>query len=120
MQAKASLTEFAPPVPELPVEDVERAQAHYRDKLGFEVLWLYPGKDIGAVKRDSAVIFFRKRNAPFEPAVHWMYSNDIKATYDELHSLGAKVTEPLEKKSWGLTQFTVEDLDGNRFYFHHD
>jgi hypothetical protein len=34
--------------------------------------------------------------------------------------LGARVIEPPEKKPWGLRQFTVEDLDGNRFYFHHD
>jgi hypothetical protein len=26
----------------------------------------------------------------------------------------------LEQKPWGLRQFTVEDLDGNRFYFHSD
>jgi len=26
----------------------------------------------------------------------------------------------LEKKPWGLRQFTVADLDGNRFHFHHD
>lgn len=28
--------------------------------------------------------------------------------------------ESLEKKPWGLTQFTVADLDGNRFHFHRD
>jgi uncharacterized glyoxalase superfamily protein PhnB len=42
------------------------------------------------------------------------------ATYNELKSLGARIVEPLEKKPWGLRQFTVEDIDGNRFYFHHD
>ncbi len=36
----------------------------------------------------------------------------------ELRSLGARIVEPLERKPWGLRQFTVEDLDGNRFYFH--
>jgi len=30
------------------------------------------------------------------------------------------IVEPLQKMPWGLRQFTVEDLDGNRFYFHHD
>jgi uncharacterized glyoxalase superfamily protein PhnB len=34
--------------------------------------------------------------------------------------MGARIVEPLEKKPWGLRQFTVEDLDGNRFYIHHD
>ena len=30
-------TRLAHPTPELPVEDVERAQQHYRDALGFEI-----------------------------------------------------------------------------------
>jgi uncharacterized glyoxalase superfamily protein PhnB len=45
---------------------------------------------------------------------------NIDATYNELRSLGARIVEPLEKKPWGLRQFTVEDVDGNRFYFHCD
>ena len=43
MSAK-SLTSIAQPVPELPVADVERAQEHYRDALGFDVAWLSPDK----------------------------------------------------------------------------
>ena len=52
--------------------------------------------------------------------MHWVYAEDIDASYQELKSLGANIVEPLEKKPWGLRQFTVEDLDGNLFYFHHD
>jgi predicted enzyme related to lactoylglutathione lyase len=111
---------FSPPVPELPVVDVERAQQHYRDALGFDVGWLYPGKEIGAVSKGRATIFFRRRNQPFEPAVHWIYADDLDATYQQLKSSGANIVEPIEKKPWGLRQFTVDDLDGNRFYFHHD
>jgi uncharacterized glyoxalase superfamily protein PhnB len=65
-------------------------------------------------------IFLRKRNPPFEPAVHWVFAEDIDATYNELKSLGANIVEPLQTMPWGLRQFTVVDLDGNRFYFHHD
>jgi uncharacterized glyoxalase superfamily protein PhnB len=115
-----SLTSIDQPVPELPVTDVERAQQHYRDSLGFDIEWLYPGKEIGAVSRGNVAIFFRKREPPFEPAVHWVFAEDIDASYHELKSLGANIVDPLEKKPWGLRQFTVEDLDGNRFYFHHD
>ena len=118
MNTRTSLTA---PVPELPVLDVERAQQHYRDVLGFEITWLYPDKSIGAVRRaEDWGIFFRKRLPPFEPAVHWIYVPDIDATYHELKSSGANIVEPLEKKPWGKTQFTLEDLDGNRFYIHHD
>ncbi len=121
VSAKGKLSPIGRPVPELPVADVERAQQHYRDALGFEVGWLYPDKGIGAVSHgDMGPIFFRKRTPPFEPAVHWVFAEDIDASYQELMSLGANIVEPLEKKPWGLRQFTVQDLDGNIFYFHHD
>jgi hypothetical protein len=51
-------TSLAPPVPELPVIDVERAQQHYRNVLGFEVNWLYPDKSIGTVSRGGSQSFF--------------------------------------------------------------
>ena len=121
MSAAEKMTSLGQPVPELPVADVERAQQHYRDALGFEIGWLYPGKEIGAVSRDNKVtIFFRKRTPPFEPAVHWVFAEDIDRSYQELTSSGANIVDPLERKPWGLRQFTVQDLDGNLFYFHHD
>jgi predicted enzyme related to lactoylglutathione lyase len=119
MQAQ-SLTTLGPPVPELPVADVEQAQRHYRDVLGFEIGWLDPSKEIGAVSRGNVAIFFRRRPGSFEPAVHWIFAEDLDATYAELEASGSKIVEPLEKKPWGLRQFTLEDLDGNRFYFHCD
>lgn len=112
-------THLAQPVAELPVADVERARAHYRDCLGFELAWLDPSEDIGAVSRGDVAIFFRRRLQPFEPAVHWVFAEDIEATYAELRARGANIVDPLERKPWGLRQFTVEDVDGNRFYFHH-
>ena len=120
MSTKKSLTSIAQPAPELPVIDVERAQQHYRDALGFEIAWLYPDKEIGAVSRGDAAIFLRKKTPPFEPVVNWVFALDVDATYEELRALGATIVEPLENKPWGLRQFAVEDLDGNRFYFHHD
>lgn len=113
-------TTFGQPTPELPVEDVVKAQEHYRDVLGFEVTWLEPSGEIGAVSRGECVMFFRRRTRPFDPAVHWIYAPEIDATYEELRSSGARITEPLELKPWNLRQFTVEDIDGNRFYFHCD
>ena len=120
MNQKESRTAIGKPVPELPVADVERAQKYYSDVLGFDIGWLYPDKGIGSVSRGAMTIFFRRRQEPFEPAVHWVFAEDIDATYEELRSSGAKIVEPLEKKPWGLRQFTVEDLDGHRFYFHCD
>jgi uncharacterized glyoxalase superfamily protein PhnB len=108
------------PVPELPVEDVERAQRYYRDTLGFEIKWLYGDGSIGAVARGDVAIFFRRTERPFAPVAHWVFAPELRATYEECRSLGARIVDPLEKKPWGLHQFTVEDVDGNLFYFHCD
>ena len=107
------------PVQELPVADVERAQRHYRDSLGFEIGWLTEGAEIGAVLRDGTVtLFLRKRTPPFEPVAQWVFSEDLDASYREMTELGANVVDPPELKPWGIRQFTVSDLDGNLFYFH--
>ena len=47
MSKRVPLSTIGQLVPELPVEDVERAQQYYRDVLGFEIGWLYPGKEMG-------------------------------------------------------------------------
>lgn len=120
LRSAAPPVTFNHPTPELPVEDVERAQRHYRDVLGFSIGWLDPSREIGAVSHGEAAIFFRKRSRPFEPAVHWVFAEDIDALHETLRSSGAKIVEPLDTKPWGLRQFTLEDVDGNRFYFHCD
>ncbi len=120
MAAQENSVSFGQPVPELPVADVERAQQYYRDALGFDIGWLYPDKGIGAVSRGHVAIFLRKREPPFEAAVHWVFAEDIDASYREFRSSGAQIVEPLETKPWGLRQFAIKDLDGNLFYFHHD
>ena len=84
MSTKRSLTPIDRPVPELPVADVARAQNHYREALGFEIGWLWPTKEIGSVSRGEVAIFFRRRTPPFEPAVHWVFAEDVDATHAEL------------------------------------
>lgn len=120
MTQNRSLSTIGPPVAELPTGDVEQAQRYYRDVLGFEIGWLHSGGEIGSVSRGDVTIFFRKRVTPFEPAVHWVFAADIETTYKELQRSGSKIVAPLEEKPWGMRQFTVEDLDGNIFYFHCD
>jgi uncharacterized glyoxalase superfamily protein PhnB len=122
---RAPLTELGQPVAELPVADVERARAYYHDRMGFELGWAVPsedgsGNEIASVRRGQAAIFLRRRREKFEPAVHWFYAVDIRATFEEMKARGATITDPLQRKPWGLTQFTLEDADRNVFYFHGD
>jgi catechol 2,3-dioxygenase-like lactoylglutathione lyase family enzyme len=112
-------SKFHQPVPELPVKDVERSQAFYRDKLGFEIVWTFPTKDIGAVSRNEAVIFLRKKE-PVAPNTLWFFTDDVDETYRECVNSSITISEDIETKPWGIRQFTIEDIDGNRFIFHHD
>ena len=123
MQPQTKLTQIGHPVAELPVVDVERAQRYYRDTLGFEIGWLYPDKSIGAVIRDQATIFFRRRELPFHPAIHWVFAPDIDATYAELKSLGANIDAAVKvgkdiaekAKAAGITAVV---FDRGGFLFH--
>jgi len=44
---------------------------------------------------------FGKRKPPFEPAVHWVFAEDIDASYQELKSLGANIVDPSGKEALG-------------------
>ena len=107
-------------VPELPVLDVEIAQAYFRDRLGFKIEWLYPGGEIGAVSHGDCAIFFRRTDEPIHPGTFWIFTDDVDAVLSDLQARGANIVEPIEDKPWGLRQFTIADLNGNRFHFHHD
>jgi uncharacterized glyoxalase superfamily protein PhnB len=112
-------TKLGKPVPELPVLDVEKAQAYYRDVLGFEIAWTLEDKSMGAVGRDGTAIFFSKQIQPI-PTQHWVFAENIDATYEEMKTRNANIVEDIENKPWNLRQFTIEDLDGHRFTFHCD
>lgn len=112
-------TKLAPPVPELPVRDVENAQAYYRDVLGFDIAWTLEDKSMGAVGRDGIAVFFVRKNHLFSTH-HWIFATDVDATYHEMKTRNANVVESIENKPWRLRQFSIEDQDGHRFTFHHD
>lgn len=107
-------------VPELPVADVESAQAYFRDRMGFKIEWLYPGGEIGAVSHGECAIFFRRTEGPIHPATFWIFAEDVDAAYQACKDRHADIVDDLEDKPWGLRQFTVKDLNGNRFHIHHD
>jgi len=110
--------ELNPPVPELPVSDVEKAQKYYCDYLGCKVEWINAGKEIGAVSNGETAIFFRRRADVFEPVVHWIHCKDVDKSYRTLKARGANIVDDIEDKPWNLRQFTLLDLDGNVFYLH--
>jgi uncharacterized glyoxalase superfamily protein PhnB len=118
--------EFPGAVPELRVTNVTRAALYYEKCLGFR--WDWGTEGLGQVSRGSCRIFltddaFRGEGDKWTPAVIWL-NLDSKAQVDELHevwsSSGAKILAKPESKPWNLHEFTVVDLDGNRFRVFYD
>jgi predicted enzyme related to lactoylglutathione lyase len=103
-------------IPELPFDDVAAGVAHYRDVLGFSVN--YAQDDIGIMDRDKvrvALIARTERHTGIGSC--YVYVRDADALHAELRARGAKVLGEPVSMPWGLRQFEVVDLAGNRITF---
>jgi catechol 2,3-dioxygenase-like lactoylglutathione lyase family enzyme len=115
---KKNMTTLDQPVPELPVCNLDRARDYYCEKLGFQRGWALP--EIASVTRGKTALFFRLSTEPIAPQRHWIFADDVDATFVEMRTSGAVIIDPISNKPWGLRQFTIQDLDGHQFYVHHD
>jgi uncharacterized glyoxalase superfamily protein PhnB len=107
-------------VPQFLVDDLERAVAYYRDKLGFEVNFIYDGF-YAAVSRDGFALHlkespkhgaeraFRKENEHLDA---YIAVSGIRGLFSELQMRGANVIKPLEERPWACLDFYVEDPEG--------
>jgi uncharacterized glyoxalase superfamily protein PhnB len=112
--------------PNLIVSSVERSQAVYCDVLCFAKTATVPDQSpyVFAMVQSGAVeIFFNARGPAFEeyPALAgrpiggtltlYMDVSGVEAVYGDLRTR-VKVTMPLERKFYGVTEFAFEDPDG--------
>jgi len=106
--------------PQFLVDDLDRAMAYYRDKLGFELDFEYESF-YAAVSRDGFAIHLK--HAPKLPADREHRKQDehldayisvsgIRDLFSELQLRGARVIKPLEERPWACLDFYVEDPDG--------
>jgi uncharacterized glyoxalase superfamily protein PhnB len=122
----ANLT-LKPAVPILFVKDVVAAAAYYRDKLGFEIDFLYGNPPFyGAVRRDRACLHLRlvcslsfANMAAAEESLILasIEVSNVKPLFDELKQRGAEISQKLTCQAWGGTDFHVRDPDGNVISF---
>jgi catechol 2,3-dioxygenase-like lactoylglutathione lyase family enzyme len=113
----AHLTGIAP---QFLVEDLDRAIAFYRDKLGFELDFAYESF-YAAVSRDGFAIHLKcapkssaeraKRKAD-EHLDAYISVSGIRDLFGELQSRGVQVMKPLTEEPWACVDFYVEDADG--------
>jgi len=120
--------EFPGAVPEIPVGNVDKAAAYYRDVLGFTYDWGGEDGGIGGISRNRCRIFltsgaFREPYGNGAPVLVWLNlanKNEVDALHDEWKRNGAKIVSPPESRPWGLHEFTVADPDGNLFRVFYD
>jgi predicted enzyme related to lactoylglutathione lyase len=103
-------------LPELPLDDVARGVAYYRDVLGFKIN--YAGDGIGVMDRDSVTLVLIARTERHKGIGScYVYIRDADALHAELVATGANVLDQPISMPWGLRQFHVADLEGNRITF---
>ena len=114
-------------LPQVFVRDVERAVAHYRDVLGFTVVFTYGEPPFYAeVRRGDAALNLRHTDAsPWDESMRdreellaaCIATTDAKALYLELRDAGADIAQPLGTPAYGGNQLVVRDPDGNLLLF---
>lgn len=103
-------------LPELPFTDVAAAVAYYQQVLGFRVN--YAQHDLGVMDRDEVTILLIARTDRHAGIGSCgAYVRDADALYAELVARGANVQGEPVSHPWGLRDFRVLDLEGNRITF---
>jgi len=103
-------------IPVLPVSDVPKAIAFYRERLGFEPRFEY-GPYAG-VARGPIELHLDGSTPGAEPVTCRVALRGVDELYAELSAQGViHPKEPLETKPFGMRQFSVLDQDKNRFTF---
>jgi len=114
-------------IPILFVTDVSLSAAHFRDRLGFEIDFLYGEPPFyGAVSRGGACLHLRRVARPNFAELAAREASlilasvevfDVHELFKELETRGAEIVRRPTKQPWGGTDFHVRDPDGNVISF---
>lgn len=103
-------------LPELPFGDVGAAVAYYQDVLGFHIN--YQQHDLGVMDRDDiTVLLIARTERQTGIGSAYIYVRDADTLYAELRAKGANLQGAPVSHPWGLRDFAVLDLEGNRIVF---
>jgi uncharacterized glyoxalase superfamily protein PhnB len=112
----AKLTGIAP---QFLVDDLGRAIAYYRERLGFELDFIYEAF-YASVSRDGCAIHLkcapknqadRSHRREHEHLDAYIAISNASALHDELLARRARIVRPLEDRPWSCREFHVEDPD---------
>ncbi len=115
-RAKDPLRQLEQALPELPLSDVGAGVAYYQKVLGFKIN--YAQEDLGVMFRDDVTVLLIARTAMHTGIGSCgAYVRDADALYADLVARGANVQGEPVSRPWGLRDFRILDLEGNRITF---
>jgi catechol 2,3-dioxygenase-like lactoylglutathione lyase family enzyme len=106
--------------PQFLVDDVDRAIAYYRDRLGFELDFKYESF-YASVSRDGFAIHLKQAEKLAADRAHrkqnehldaYIAVSGVRHLFGELQTRGADVLRPLTEQPWACVDFYVQDPDG--------
>ena len=109
-------------VPTLRVADADASARYFCECLGFRRDWEHrfePGLPLFvSVSRDGVALHLSEHegDGPREVRVY-VYVDDAEGLHEELAARGARIVGPPEATPYGVIEFHVTDLDGNRIRF---
>ena len=106
-------TELLSMRPNLPVEDLDRAVAFYREVLGFELAARMDDVGFALMKGGGAELALVTVPHP-QPGGAYLYARDVEELLARCRAADAKIVAPLTTQPWGPRDFVVEDPDGHR------
>ena len=114
-------------IPILFVRDVPASAAYFRDKLGFEIDFLYGAPPYyGSVSRGEVRLHLRFVHQPtfavlaareVSLILATVEVSDVQGLFDEFKERGVEFAQTPTKQPWGGTDFQVRDPDGNVISF---
>jgi uncharacterized glyoxalase superfamily protein PhnB len=103
------------------VQDVLKSVAHCSDVLGFKIEFTYGEPTFYAgVERDDVTIHLpaaRQTKRQVGQGAINVFVTEVDAIYEELKSRGARVLNEPKDRPYGMRDFDIDDLDGNRLTF---
>ncbi|SRR5579871_939693 len=110
-------SEFEGISPVFPVSSVPAAVAFYRERLGFDLGWIWGDPPIHAnVCRGAVGINLTLEASEAGSGEAYVALRGIDAYYAELRGRNVDVGE-LEDRTYGMRDFALIDPDGNRLVF---
>lgn len=109
----------------IPVMDMEKSMAFYRDQLGFEITftWEDPVSYAIAKAGENVQVHLTKIDQAATPpdrgmsTLVYIFVNNIDALYQAYSESGVTIKTPIGDQDYGMRDFDVQDPDGHILCF---